>query len=455
MAKNPRMTRRLPALLVAACALASGGGGRGALSVAGEADPLEGSQWALAKIGAPAAWQGSTGAGVTIAVVDTGVDLDHEDLVGKVDVHISCVGADDDPSRCAGLGGDDAGHGTHVAGIAAAATRNGTGMAGVAPDARIMSVKVLSSDGSGSSGSSADVRAGIRWAVDHGANVVNLSLGGDIAVLNLLSSPLADAINEAWAAGVIPVVAAGNDALFPTGYHGVDALVVTATDKNDNQASYASNVTGADWAIAAPGGDGDADAGQIVSAWWDPNRSDVYRYLSGTSMAAPHVSAAAALLLAKGLAPQQVVDRLLSTSVDLGAPGYDPVFGAGRLDVAAAVGGPSAPPPVPTTLPDVPVAPATAAEGTSQVLGSGASRPAGGVRVALPPVSGAPSSPDASAAPFDPMTGAPPPAAEAASGRGDSESGGGSSLALPGVAALALLGGVGRAWWLRRPAPST
>lgn len=452
MAKNPHMQRRLLALLVAVCAIAVGGGERAALPAPGEADPLEGSQWALTKIGAPAAWQGSTGAGVTIAIIDTGVDLDHEDLAGKIDTHISCVGADDDPSRCTGSGGDDGGHGTHVAGIAAAATRNGKGVAGVAPDARIVSVKVLSSEGGASSGSSGDVRAGIRWAVDHGAKVVNLSLGGDIAILNLLSSPLAEAINDAWDAGVIPIVAAGNDALFPTGYHGVDALVVTATDNNDNQASYASNVTGAEWALAAPGGDGAADAGKIVSAWWDPNRSDVYRYLSGTSMAAPHVSGAAALLLAKGLSPQQVVDRLLDTAVDLGAPGYDPVFGAGRLDAAAAVGGPSAPPPGPPTLPDLPAEAESVAGGTAQVLGSNAGRSASGAGAAPRPTSDSPASSPVSPAPVDPATGAQPPSLEAASGGGGRDDSGGASLALPGVAALALLAAVGRAWWRRRSA---
>lgn len=327
-------------------------------------DPGQADQWALMRIGAPAAWPTGTGTGTTIAIIDTGVDPDHEDLAGQVVASVNCVGADDDPDQCRDSGADDVGHGTHVAGIAAAAN-NGVGVASVAPGARIMSVKVLESvddgegdddDGDGdlhddgaAAGNASDVRAGVRWAVSHGADVINLSLGSDVAILNLFGSALEEAINEAWRAGVIPVVAAGNDALFPTGYHSVDALVVTATDREDEQASYASSLAGAEWGIAAPGGDGREAAGQILSTWWHPTRNDQYGHMAGTSMAAPHVTGAAAVLLSLGATPAQAVDRLLTTAVDLGPAGNDNRFGAGRLDVAAAVSSYAQPTPAATT----------------------------------------------------------------------------------------------------------
>src|SRR5207245_981842 len=138
-------------------------------------DPERARQWGLTTIGAPTAWAMSTGAGVRIGIVDSGVDLAHEDLAGKVVDNAGCIGSTGDPARCrAGGGQDDNGHGTHVSGIAAAVTGNGIGIAGVAPDAQLVVAKVLSSQGTGDID---DVNAGIKWVDDHGPKVVNLSLG--------------------------------------------------------------------------------------------------------------------------------------------------------------------------------------------------------------------------------------------------------------------------------------
>ena len=189
-------------------------------------DPRAPEQWGLQTIGAPAAWARATGAGRTIAVVDTGIDLAHEDLSDRVVAHVSCIGADDDPSQCGGSGQDDHGHGSHVAGIAAAATGNGVGVAGTAPGAALMAVKVLQPDATGgATGDLGDVRAGIRWAVGHGADVINLSLGENVAFRNLLGSGLEGVVAEAWAQGVIVVIAAGNlPLLFPAGYGGLSLI---------------------------------------------------------------------------------------------------------------------------------------------------------------------------------------------------------------------------------------
>src|SRR5438132_872377 len=137
-------------------------------------DPLFAQQWGLAQIGAPTAWATTTGSGVRVGIVDTGVDLTHEDLAGKVVESTSCVGAAGDPAKCQGSAQDDQGHGTHVAGIIAATRDNNLGISGVAPDAQLVVAKALSAQGAGSI---ADITAGIKWVVDHGARVVNLSLG--------------------------------------------------------------------------------------------------------------------------------------------------------------------------------------------------------------------------------------------------------------------------------------
>src|SRR5437763_15771207 len=164
-------------------------------------DPLRAQQWDLDRIGAEAAWPVGTGHGVTVAVIDSGVDLHHEDLAGQLVPGHDFVDDDDDPQ-------DAYGHGTHVAGIIGAIADNRRGIAGVAPGAKLMPVRVLDATGSGSLD---NVVAGIRWAVAHGAKVLNLSLGEDTQ--SILGPSFGDALQEAWKAGAIPVVAAGNQFL--------------------------------------------------------------------------------------------------------------------------------------------------------------------------------------------------------------------------------------------------
>jgi subtilisin family serine protease len=336
-------------------------------------DPVytQGLQWGLERIGAPQAWAVGRGAGVTIAIVDSGIDLTHEDLQGKIVSQVSCVGAAGDPGKCTGSAQDDNGHGTHVAGIAAAITNNGRGIAGVAPDARLMAVRVLanecSSSGCSATGTSGDVAAGIRWATDHGANVINLSLGGG-TLQNALGCSFCDAIDYAWSKGVIAVIAAGNDSLLPAGFGDEPAVVVTATTRDDARASYSNSTSGlltsARWPLAAPGGEGESSPADcatggtpkgVLSTYWISGHHNEYACLAGTSMAAPHVSGALALLLGKGYKPQAAVERLIATARDLGAAGRDPGFGFGLIDVAKAMG----PAPATTTTATAPSTTAT------------------------------------------------------------------------------------------------
>lgn len=284
-------------------------------------------QWALEVIGAETAWSQGTGSGMVIAIVDTGVDLNHPDLAGKLVSGASFVG---------GSAQDNNGHGTHLAGVAAAGTGNGEGIAGVAPDARIMPVKVLNERGIGNE---SDVAAGIEYAVDNGADVINLSLGEQTSGQAAL---LTNALQYAWDRGVIPVIAAGNSA-GNSRFTDEPVVVVTATTSSDSKASYATGVSGAQWGMAAPGGDGNPNSSSdqaacdtstaIVSTYID----DSYACLVGTSMAVPHVAGAAAVLRGMGLTPQQTVDQLLATADDLGPAGRDSLFGAGRLNLARAV----------------------------------------------------------------------------------------------------------------------
>lgn len=296
-------------------------------------DPAFDKQWGMTLIGAPNAWATGRGAGITIAVVDTGVHLTHEDLKDKILPGRNII----DPSKPPQ---DDDGHGTHVAGIAAAETDNGRGVVGVAPDARILPVKVLDANGMGSS---ADVAAGIRYAADQHAQIINLSLG-DVAQ-SVFGPTFTDAVEYAWSKGSICVVAAGNSYITSSGYETQDAVVVSSVDRNDQRPTYSSGVGKAKWGIAAPGGAGTnpiPDSNDIFSSWWyskDPSATNYYAYDAGTSMAAPHVSGALAVLRGLGLDPAAAIDRLLSTAKDIGTAGKDPTFGYGRLDVAKAVSG--------------------------------------------------------------------------------------------------------------------
>jgi subtilisin family serine protease len=303
-------------------------------------DPSFEKQWGITTIGAPAAWAKTTGAGVRIGIVDTGIDLAHEDLGAHVVESTSCVDTEGDQLKCTGSAQDDQGHGTHVTGIAAAIKDNGKGVAGVAPDAQLVVAKVFK----GATATRLDVLAGIKWVVDHGAKVVNLSLGGAVFVITAtFGSELGAGVEYAWSHGAVPVVASGNDDLFGAGigsaqYGEMNALVVGATGHDDKVTSYSSPTGNAKWAVVAPGGShSQTKADDIYSTIWKKDSPNEYGYLAGTSMAAPHVTGAVALLLAQGLTKEQTVERILATA--------DPVpCGAnsdncrGRINVARATG---------------------------------------------------------------------------------------------------------------------
>jgi subtilisin family serine protease len=249
-----------------------------------------------------------------------------------------------------------------VAGIAAAIEGNGVGMAGVAPDAKLLPVRVLShtclpqANGNvlcQAQGSTDDVRAGIKWAVDHGAQVVNLSVGPDPSTSVLHALPIGDAIQYAWSHGVIVVVAAGNEfnTIIGTYYDDLPLVVVAATDRQDHLAAYSNGVGQVRWGLSAPGGagaQGSCPDENIITTYTQPGQHNLYRCAWGTSMAAPHVSGALAVLRAAGLAPQDAVTRLLGTARHLGSPGTNTIFGAGRLDLAQATSGLQSPRPAPS-----------------------------------------------------------------------------------------------------------
>lgn len=223
-----------------------------------------------------------TGAGVTVAVVDTGISSAHSDLAGRVTESVTFIDGTTD-------GEDDAGHGTHVAGTIAAVQDNGIGVVGVAPGANLMAVKVLDSSGSGSWSS---VAAGITWATDNGADVINLSLGGTLG-----SATLEAAVHYAFDHGVFVAVAAGNEGKaarlsYPAAYD--DAVItVTAEDPATNRFPSWSNYGIPPVDIAAPGV-------SICSTTMD----GAYGLKSGTSMATPHVAGAAAVYIEADLAAQ-------------------------------------------------------------------------------------------------------------------------------------------------------
>ncbi|MBI4288675.1 MAG: peptidase S8 [Chloroflexi bacterium] len=238
-----------------------------------------GLQWGISRIQAPEAWDLITGSrDVKIAILDSGIDQDHDDIKGKI--------VDNKNFTTASSVDDLFGHGTHVAGIAAAATNNGKGVAGVAFDSALVNIKVLDDGGSGNHSS---IAQGIVYAADQGAKVINMSFVGSAT-----SSTLESAINYAWSKGAVLVAAAGNDnsssPVYPASYDNV--IAVAATDPNDVKAFF-SNF--GDWVdVAAPGVD-------IFSTF--PNHENLmglrnYGYLTGTSMAAPHVAGTIALLFA-------------------------------------------------------------------------------------------------------------------------------------------------------------
>ena len=283
-------------------------------------DPDYSKQWNLRSINVEQAWDETKGEGITVAVIDTGVtrvpDLAQTEFAEGYDFIGDRPQAD-----------DDVGHGTHVAGTIAQSTNNEYGVAGIAYQAKIMPIKVLSASGGGTV---ADIAEGIRLAADRGADIINLSLGGFGA-----SQVMEEAINYAYSKDVVIVAAAGNAnqnaAAYPARYPRV--IGVAALDAADQKAPYSNFGAGVD--LAAPGG---SEIGKILQNTIDPSTGEaVFADYAGTSMAAPHVAGVAALVKASGVTePEEILSVLKQSSRQVN---QDPLnhFGAGHLDAAAAV----------------------------------------------------------------------------------------------------------------------
>jgi len=288
-------------------------------------DPDYSKQWNLRSINMESAWDETKGCGVTVAVIDTGIspvpDLEKTNMVKGYDF------VNDQETA-----NDDNGHGTHVAGTIAQSTNNGFGVAGIAYEATLMPLKVLS-DGGG--GTVADIAEAIRFAADHDADVINLSLGG-----NGDADVLREAIAYAHSKGVVIVAAAGNantnSASFPARYP--QAIAVSALDSSGSRAPYSNFGAGVD--ISAPGGALKEEdlSGGILQNTIDPETGEsVFLSLQGTSMAAPHVAAVAALVKSVGIEEPDAVAEVLKKSARVISNDELNYYGAGHLDADAAV----------------------------------------------------------------------------------------------------------------------
>ena len=339
-------------------ALAAGLGLLAAATVAAPAnaatnDPLRTQQWGLDQIHAEEAWTATTGAGAVVAVVDSGVDLTHPDLRANlvpgatfIECDPSCGNGDWKGPDGVGNDGDE--HGTHVSGIVAAVTDNGLGVAGTAPDAQIMPIKALEEG----SGSFEDIANGIRYAVDHGADVVNLSIGALPGVQALtitgVESTVTEAIAYAADNGVLVVAAAGNES-FPvcdTPSFEPGALCVTSTDRQELPSWFSNGAVKPDLeAVAAPGGAGlvfceDDIVSTVPVGTGNPTCGETdYDYYAGTSMATPHVAGVGALLVAQGRTLDNIKAALMDTArtPGVGTGVFTTSYGHGIVDAAAAV----------------------------------------------------------------------------------------------------------------------
>lgn len=279
-------------------------------------DPSFNRSWALPKIDAPTAWDISTGDGIIVAVLDTGVDSTHPDLAANMVPGWNMFDNNADTT-------DVHDHGTWVAGTIAAAANNAAGSAGVAWSAEIMPIRIAAPDGTAFIST---IVNGIRWAADHGAKVVNASFSGVAG-----SAAVQSAAQYLRNKGGVLVVSAGNTGT-EFNYPPSDAIMVAAaTDINDQRPSWSSYGSYVD--IASPG----------VSIF-TTRKGGGYSFVSGTSFSSPIVAATAALMLSANneLTPSDLDQLMLSTTIDLGEPGFDNFYGAGRVDAAAAVAAASA-----------------------------------------------------------------------------------------------------------------
>ena len=277
-------------------------------------DPGYPSQWHLSKISATAGWDITTGSpNVPVAVIDSGVDPAHPDLASNLIPGHNFLSGNTDTH-------DVLGHGTAVAGTAAAVTNDGIGVAGVAWFNTIMPLVVVSSS---NYATYADIATAVNYAADHSVKVINMSLGG-----TSYSSTLQSAVNYAWSKGLVIVAAAGNNSssayFYPAALSNV--VAVSATDGSDNPASFTNF---GNWiTVAAPG-----------TSIYTTTNGGGYGNWQGTSFSAPQVAALAALLFSRNpaLTNQKVVDLIKNNADDLGATGFDPYYGWGRINVYRAL----------------------------------------------------------------------------------------------------------------------
>ena len=305
-------------------------------------DPYYGIQTDLVSIGVAAAWPRTTGnVGVVVAVLDTGVDASNTEFAGRIVPGFNALtGVAASPANH-GPTADDAGHGTHVAGTIAAAGNNATGIVGIAPNVSVMPIKVLDSDGEGNFGHMVD---GMTWAIDHGARIITMSLGGPLSPSS--AATLQPMFNSAHSAGVVVVAASGNDGTMTTEYpcNFTHVICVGSTTNDGSVVSSFSTRTSA-LALVAPG--------EGIASTLPGNG---YGYGSGTSMSTPHVTGAVALL--RSFSPLMTADdvrtALIQTARPLTPGGHNPESGYGLLQVGAALdlisGGPG-PDPTPTPTP--------------------------------------------------------------------------------------------------------
>jgi len=274
-------------------------------------DPYAGSEWHLGKLGAAGAWDSAQGSGVTIAILDTGVDGTHPDLASRMVAGWNFYDNNADTS-------DVNGHGTAVAGAAAASMNNGVGVAGMAGQASLMPIRIADAN---AYAYWSTVAQGLTWASDKGARVANISYAGVAASATVQSAAL-----YMRARGGLVVVAAGNNGIDEGIAPTASMIVVSATDANDQKTSWSSY--GSFVSVSAPGQD-----------IWTTTRGGGYQAWWGTSLASPVVAGVASLMMSArpAMSNTQLEGLLYSSSTDLGAAGRDSLYGWGRVNAAAAV----------------------------------------------------------------------------------------------------------------------
>lgn len=301
-------------------------------------DPSYPEQWGCQMMYFPEAWNVQMGdSSIIVAVLDTGVLTNHEDLIGNLvnPIPTGCnfVADLDNPSDDPL---DDNGHGTHVAGIINAISSNGKGVAGMAWNVKILPVKVLDYNGSGKLDR---LIAGINYAVDAGADIINVSLGAKGMLANEAPLEFINAVNNAKSQNVTIIAATGNEngpVNFPANYPGI--IAVGALGPDGQRAPYSNY--GPEVFVCAPGGVGGSQASQYILSTFNKS-TDSYAYMSGTSMATPHISGLVALLYSQkpNITPGEVRNKLQSFTIDKGTPGFDNYCGYGMPDAYAVLSG--------------------------------------------------------------------------------------------------------------------